>query len=292
MKKLEVGVFWTSLLLTVASFGGAVHGLGDSLAVFRQVWAIGLSVSSLFLLRGHLRLAGLGALVLIILAAPFGAAWVSADQTVGGRYSHYQKNLRYDGRSRQAIIDDILAADPDFITLEEISVHNMMIFDALAEKYPTSLFCRFTGVGGVGVLSKFPLVEGGKNCVGEQGPAAIKVTTPDGPVWTVALHLHWPYPYSQREQVSGIVNSLGFLDAPVVLGGDFNMVPWSDTMRRIEKATGSKRAGRVLFTFRSKRMPLLRLPIDHVLVPSGRGKIERRPMLGSDHFGVLLRFDL
>ena len=37
---------------------------------------------------------------------------------------------------------------------------------------------------------------------------------------------------------------------------------------------------------------LLRLPVDHVLVPGGRGVSALRPLLGSDHFGVLLRFDL
>jgi len=36
----------------------------------------------------------------------------------------------------------------------------------------------------------------------------------------------------------------------------------------------------------------LKLPIDHVLTPRGTGTVELRPRLGSDHYGVLVRFDL
>ncbi len=291
MRKLVLTIFWSSLLLTAASFGGALHGLGDSLAVFRHIWAVALAISSLLLLRGHLRLAGLGVGAVVLLAAPLANGLVRDAGAGTGRYTLYQKNLRYDGKDRQAIIDDILAANPDFVTLQEISFANREILRALAERYPSSLLCEFENVGSVAILSRFALVEGSQTCV-QEGPAAIKVTTPDGPVWAVALHLLWPFPFDQRGQVNQIVRNLGFLDAPVVLGGDFNMVAWSDTMRRIEAATGSRHAGKAIFTFRLNEAPFFRLPIDHVLVPSGRGRLERRPLAGSDHYGILLSFDL
>jgi len=74
-------------------------------------------------------------------------------------------------------------------------------------------------------------------------------------------------------------------DGKAVLGGDFNMVTWSHTMRRIERVSGTKRIGAVWNTISLKGLPL---PIDYVLA-SGTGSSERRPLLGSDHHGLVAR---
>ncbi len=291
MRGLILTVFWVSLALVVASFGGAVHGIGDSLAVFRHWWAVSLSVSSLLLMSGHWRVAALGGFAFLLGAAPMAIGYLGPAGAGTGAYALYQKNLRYDGRDRAGIIDDILTLSADFVTLQEVSRPNRVVFNELAKHYRSSLFCRFTGVGGVAVLSKWPIVEGTKSCMGKQGAAAMQVTTPAGKIWLVALHLHWPYPHGQPQQVARLTGELKALSGPVLLGGDFNMVPWSHTLRAIERATSSKRAGRVFRTFAHRNSPL-RLPIDHVLVPGGRGVLQMRPKLGSDHFGLLLRFEL
>ena len=292
-------VLWSALALIAASFAGALHGLGDSLAVFRHWFAVAAAAAAMVLLRGRLRIATAALLAGFLVAAPIMAGWFGdwlgarsgTGATGGGRYSFYQKNLLYNGTDRQAIIDDILQATPDFVSMQEISDANLEIYEALAARYPSRILCSFRGVGRVAILSRFPLVDGQARCLGRQGPAAIRVRTPDGPVWALALHLSWPFPRPQAAQVAAMLPLLRALERPIVLGGDFNMVPWSNTMRQIQRATGTKRAGAVVFTFRHKLWPLW-LPIDHVLVPSGRGRLERRPLAGSDHYGILLRFDL
>jgi endonuclease/exonuclease/phosphatase (EEP) superfamily protein YafD len=291
VRRLIWAVFWVSLVLLAASFGGAVHPGGDSLAVFRHWWAVALGISSLLLLRGHWRIAALGGFATVLGAAPMAIGYLDANRDGAGAYALYQKNLRYDGGDRAGIIDDILTIAPDFVTLEEVSRPNRVIFDTLAKQCTSSLYCDFTGVGGVAVLSKWPAVAGARTCVGQRGAAVMQVRTPAGPVWVVAVHLHWPYPHGQPRQVARLVGELAALEGPIVLGGDFNMVPWSATLRKFERATGSQRAGRVYRTFVHKGSPL-RLPIDHVLVPGGRGVLALRPLLGSDHFGLLARFDL
>ncbi len=291
MRKLIILIFWACFGLTLASFGGAIHGLGDSLAVFRFWWALGLSISSVLLLNGQWRIAGIGAVAVVLAAAPMVIGTLQANLPGELDYALYQKNLRYDGTDRGGIIDDILDVSPDFVTLQEVSGANKLLFETLTQNYPAYLFCPFAGVGGVAVLSKYPLVDGSQNCAGEQGIAAIQVISPDGPVWIVALHLHWPFPHSQPEQVENLLAEMDFLTGPVILAGDFNMVPWSHTMRVFEDATGSKRAGPVLRTFLHDKSPL-RLSIDHILVPNGQGQLETRPLLGSDHLGLLLRFNL
>ncbi len=285
-----LGIFLGGLVLLAASFGGALHPLGDSLAVFRHWLAILIALSGVLLLKGCLRLAIGGGLVAFLAAAPVLAGWF-APKEGGGKYGFYQKNLLYDGTNRPGILRDILDSGADFVTLEEISDANMEIVRGLGETYPSLVICQATPWERVAALSRYPVIAGSPTCLGNQGAAAMQVRSPDGPVWLVALHLHWPWPRPQSRQVARLAPALQALDGPVLLGGDFNMVPWSQTMREIQKATGSRRAGAVLFTFRHPRYPLW-LPIDHILVPGGRGWLETRPFLGSDHRGLLLHFDL
>jgi len=289
--RLILTIFAGALALTVASFGGALHGLGDSLAVFRGFWLIGLAVSSLTLLIWNRRIALAGVLTAALAALPQVSGMLRANPAIDAPYTLYQKNLLFLGRDRDGILADIIARAPDFVTLQEVSSANRTVFYALSESYLSSLLCRFAGVGGVAVLSRYPVVAGTQTCAGDEGMAAMQVTTPDGPVWLVSLHLHWPYPKGQREQLGHLLPELERLQGPVLLGGDFNMVPWSYTMRAVQKATGSKRAGPVVATYMNEDL-LLRLSIDHILVPGGVGQLSVLPLLGSDHVGLLLRFDL
>ena len=117
----------------------------------------------------------------------------------------------------------------------------------------------------------------------------MQLRTPDGPVWLVSVHLHWPYPYRQPEQVELILPILERLEGPVIIGGDFNMVPWSNTMGRIEAAARAEVLGPMVTTYWLR--DLVPLSIDHVLAPAG-GTVFARTWLGSDHAGLVARFDL
>ncbi len=147
-------------------------------------------------------------------------------------------------------------------------------------------------VGGVAVASIWPVVEGSRICGDLDGMAAMQVKTPAGPIWVISLHLHWPYPHRQPVQVRRLIPQIEALQGRKIIGGDFNMVPWSATLRRIEAASGSKRIG-----YPHKTFPMfdggLRLPIDHTLVPDTRlYQTKMRPLLGSDHHGLFAEFRL
>lgn len=292
MRRLVLGCFWLFAGLTAASFAGALHGLGDSLAVFRHWWAGGLVASALILLIWPHRVLALigivaGGLAISSVAGPY----LNGVRVTDPAYTLYQKNLLFHANSPNRIIRDMRAIDPDFLTLEEIAGENRALYWILAKEHAAALMCDFSRVGAVAVISRWPLVEGSQNCLGNRGAAAMKVVTPDGPVWLVAVHLHWPFPHEQAQQVRRLIADLDFLDAPVILAGDFNMVPWSHTLSALEAATGSQRAGGAVGTF-GLFPPWVDLPIDHVLVPSGQGELTARPLLGSDHLGLLLRFNL
>lgn len=291
MRRIVEVIFFVALVLVLISFGGALHGIGDSLAVFRFWLALVLVGASVLLMTGRRGLVAAILAVVVIAAMPVSTGYLAPAPSGELRYTVYQKNLLYKNVEDDRITADLLEADADFITLQEIFHTNEQIFDALDAVYASSLICPFAGVGQVAVLSHWPKIPGSDNCGGNKGLAAMQVETPAGPVWIVSVHLNWPYPYNQPEQVAALAGVLNSLGGRVVLGGDFNMVPWSHTVRAISKATGSDRAGPMVRTLIHSG-GILRLPIDHVLVPGGIGKLETRPLLGSDHLGLLLAFDL
>ncbi len=295
-------LWWLTAFALLAGYAGRLHGIGDSFAVLRPAVAsllVGLSLVQFLLSCRRRAIAGLilsaVALVSMMPPAPGGAM-------AGPNYRLYQKNLLWNLPDTRVVADDILASGADFVTLQELHRGNRPILAGLSAEYPFQHFCRFAAVGGTAVLSRWPAIEGQTMCDDGHGLAAMQVETPHGPLWVVALHLHWPYPHGQADQVERLLPMLEALEGPIAVGGDFNMVPWGHSVRAVGRTTRTIPAGYAGGTFQPSYhftgrdlagwMP--RLPIDHVLVPetSDRGSLERRDRLGSDHHGLLATFGL
>ncbi len=278
-----------ALAAVLAGYGGALHPVGDSLAVFRVPLAL---LGALALLvwwpRRAAMLAGLAVVALAVLPRLWALSPVQAGQaaqTPG--LTVYQKNLLFTLRDPGAVVADIRARAPDIVTLQEVSRRNRAVLEALRAEYPYQHYCDFRAVGGTAVLSRWPEVPGSAFCA--RGMTGLQVETPDGRAWAMSLHLSWPWPHGQAEQLSELTPLLRGLDGPVVIGGDFNAVAWSRAVARIEAASGTRRAGRETATF---ALPYggLGLAIDHVLASGAApGTIEVLDRLGSDHRGVLAR---
>lgn len=272
-------------------YGGALHPLGDSLAVFRlQIAGLLALACGAALALGARRAGALGLAVAFVAGAPIltamggGVGAAPAPQLM-----LYQKNLLFRRGPPEPLLADIAAAEPDLLTFQEVSGANTAILAALAPGWPTQVICPFGTVGGVAVAARWPVVPGSERCEERLGLVSVRVETPAGPVTLASLHLHWPWPYDQAAQRDRLMPALAALEPPVVIGGDFNMVPWSHTLRQVQAATGTARAGRAWNSF-PRFGPLVPLPIDHVLAPSGWSSLsQRRALLGSDHHGLLLR---
>ena len=279
------------LLLLALSFAGALHAAGDALAVFRLQIALGCLIAATALAFMQDRAGWLGAIA--ALAAMLPVLWaVNGPQDDPGAVTMYQKNMRFRPRDLGPLIDDISATNPDVLTLQEVTPENAELLAAIKDAMPTQLICPFVGVGAVALATRWPLIAGSAICNKGQGLAALQAIGPQGPVWLVSVHLHWPWPNGQASQLDHLMPVLQALDGPVLIGGDFNMVPWSYTLERVIDATDTERIGRA-FNSLPRFSPLAPLAIDHILVPSGTtGRTERRPLLGSDHFGILARMSL
>lgn len=292
MKKILLCLLYIAPVLLVASAGGALHPIGDSLAVFRfQIGVVSLASAVGIFVLGWRRVAE--AIALLSIAASGAIWWSYRAAPIEGDFDAtlYQKNMLFILDNPKPLIADIKEKSPDFITLQEMTSRTQSVLSALGDAYPTQSSCISKRGRGIALASRFPPVLGSRICQAENGLLAQQVTTPDGPLWLVSIHLRWPFPIDQAKQVGVIVPVLEKLTGPVILAGDFNMVPWSYSMTRIEEATRTQRIGRTNGTFLLEHRMML--PIDHVLAPSAcGGDVSTLDLLGSDHHGVLASLSL
>lgn len=310
MRRVARGMALAAALAGLAAlaggFGGLIHPAGDSLAVFRlPIAGAVVLVALVHAALGGARWLAAGTFALAALAAAPAARhylpampWSPAGPGAAGAASGstqaagviYQKNLLYALADPAGIIADIRESGADFVTLQEVTPQNRMVLDALAEEYPAQLYCPFAAVGGTAVLSRWPALPGEAICAQAGGLSALRVDAPAGALWIVSVHLHWPWPYGQPRHARHLTNTLSAISGRKIVGGDFNMVPWGWSVRRLARAADAVPAGPATATFHLAG-GLLGLPIDHVLLPADwAGQVECRPRLGSDHFGLVARF--
>jgi len=267
----------------IGSFLGSWHPLGDSLAVIRIPVAV-LGLPLLLRPKAWRKLLWVPCLSVFVLGVH--ALDRAADTGDTGPYKIYQKNILASNRQTATLAQDILESGADFVTLQEVSSIHKDLLSQLAATYPHQHVCAFSGWSGIAVLSRFPFTPNSQNCSKWRGFAAAQVVTLDGPVWVVGLHLFWPYPKEQAQQVDRIAPMLADLKGPIILGGDFNMQPGTRVQGVIKNATRTN-ALRPAFTTFHVGQPRVPVSIDQVLAQCGT--VERRPKLGSDHHGLLAR---
>jgi endonuclease/exonuclease/phosphatase (EEP) superfamily protein YafD len=275
-----------AIAVVVLGFFGNLHPLGDSLAVFRA-YAVGL-VLVLAIAASVLGLQ-VAAFWAILFAMCAGAPVLLAQVWPGptGQVVLYQKNLRYDNYDLPGLEADIRASGAVAVTLQEVSQPNLALVAALKDRLPHQHLCPGSGIGGPAILTNLTPVPGTTICA--EGLAAMQVmwrgTQEELPVWLVSVHLHWPWPYRQATQVDTLAPILAGLDGPVLMAGDFNMVRWGASVKRLAAAAETRPAGPTPGTFVGLST-LPSLPIDLAFATSG-GRITLRPALGSDHMGLL-----
>ena len=198
----------------------------------------------------------------------------------------YSKNLLFQNTKLEDVVTDIVAAQVDVVMLQEVSVHNDTVLAMLAADFPHQHLCRFSGWSGVAVLARAPL--SAPRCSPFRAAAAAQTQVAGRAVWVVAAHIPWPWPYETEETFAGARDMIAQMADPVVIAGDFNALPWTGRVRDMAQAARGRLAGPNLPTLRYRGVPLM---IDLAIAPGG-GVIERRPLLGSDHRGIVATVNL
>ena len=280
-RRLVLGIRIATIAILFLAVFSFLHPIGESFSVIQFPLAgFGLFLSAF----RHNWVLRLPLLVVSILAlGQVGQAYRNPND-VGG-ITVYQKNLLHLNESTPRVLRDVKAVDPDVLTVQEMTTQALRDWKKVLAAYPTLHFCPNKRGYGTAVISKWQTLAGSGFCQSSGRMTGVRVQTPEGPLWLVSLHLHWPWPYEQAWQVPEIIETLERLDGPVVLGGDFNNLPWSGAVSDIRDAVRGRRAGGVEATFILSGIPL---SIDNVIAPNG-GAIETRPQFSSDHLGLVAR---
>lgn len=264
---------------------GHRHPVGDSLAPFRTHAAVAALAATLLVLPWIPSWASLlmGAPAIAVLAAPLMRALLQGEPAPG-EVAVYSKNLKLDRDGVASVVFDVEGTRPDVVLLQELGPSSEDLLPLLAEAYPTRHRCENPWIGQTAILSRWSALPGTEGCV--EGASVLRVMAPAGPLWLVSVHLRWPWPEGQLEQARRLADALRGLEGPTVVAGDFNGAAWSHAARLIGEAVGARALAPVGSTHRIAGV--VPVALDHVLV-TGSGTLERRPLAGSDHNGLLAR---
>lgn len=199
------------------------------------------------------------------------------------------------------ILRVIREENPDVVYVSELSE---VVDEALRESglYPHRYSFAFTeSPWGAGIFSRFPIRKTSPIPTRFGCPTLVCDIDVNGSPLTV-VGAHPPPPANGRltRFRNGMLAAMGeriaTLSGPVVLCGDLNTTPWSHSFRDLVQTSGLREAGLGfgIQTTWPTQAPLLRIPIDHVLVSPGIAVRSHRvaARTGSDHFPVVVDLQL
>lgn len=288
--------------------GGVVSDRLDGLTHFAPIWlacaAAGLLLGAAFARETERRaIVGLSLTAIValgVLMAPelLAALGQKTRAPMATTLKLVQFNVWADNHDPDATAAWILAQNADVVMIEEGSAASRPVVLRLRETYPTYVAC---GRGcDTWIFSRWPVVARGRFSQPDQPLSGGWATLrhPSGAFTVAATHFGWPIPAGpQQAQSRRLVASLErFPRDTLIVSGDFNSTPWSWSLRRQDKALGLERRTRALASWpggafsRVASAPFPLLPIDHVY--AGKAwktvKVERGPVLGSDHRPVVV----
>ena len=265
------------LLAVLFGFAGGVHPVFDSLSLLRLPLSVLCLMILVFPMGMRLRLMMAAT---VMLGAGTSLPLFFGTQGTGD-LRIYSKNMWFGNKQLEALEDDIRTSGAEVVALQEVSYANRAMLVALRDIYPYQHSCSFSGWSGIAVISRTPILQ--TRCSDRRSLAAAQIDHAQGPVWVASVHLSWPFPYSNATSARAASDVLQTLDGPVVMGGDFNIFPWAQSVQSMQNAATLQVAQPVRPTFDLRGVPLL---LDHVHAPGG-GKVTYRGLHGSDHIGVL-----
>lgn len=236
--------------------------------------------------------------VLLGPAQPFSFSSATSSSVSSGRELKVLTfNLLYLNNRVEEIADYVTSENPDIVFFQEVSPDNEVLLETL-KAYPHQQRCRLNQFMSILTLSKTPALA--QDCLPESRLSWMELEHEGQKFRAISAHLHWPWPFGQWFQIDAMRNDVAEWDAsvPIILGGDFNAVPWSHAVHTVEAIIRSKVVPGFRMTLYKFVTPIeapLFMPIDQILLPKGTTPVAAKvgPNLGSDHrpVSVSLVFD-
>jgi endonuclease/exonuclease/phosphatase (EEP) superfamily protein YafD len=202
-------------------------------------------------------------------------------------------NLFKDNSAPAATAQWILDQHPDIILIEEAAKSGAEVREALSADYPYQVSCLKRMRCSTVIMSRYrPKMAGGLARGDPENRKAVSAAwavfeSPRGDVPVIAVHMQRPWPFGDQEFAREKIAELLALQPQAVrelaiVGGDFNLTPWTSAMQRQDQMFGLARLTRARPTWPAS-FPFL--PIDHIYAGAGwrLGRITTGPRLGSDH---------
>src|SRR5690606_34890694 len=204
-------------------------------------------------------------------------------------------NVEARGHPPARLIEIVRRQAPDVLVLTEFTPRWEASLAPLDEVFAYRYKMARRDAWGLAVLSRHPLASAVEVDLGQSKAVEARVSTPDGAVTVVGVHLRSPTgkanAAARNRQLELLAEHRRSVEGPLVVTGDFNITPYSPYFGDWLAATGLKdaRRGFGLDPSWPTFLPLLGIPIDHVAVSDDFVVTDHRklPAFGSDHFPII-----
>jgi len=296
------GIGVISCFTTVLGFLGKFSWYLDLFSHFRVQYMLGLGLLGLFLfLRGYRKVSGVFIVFAFInfgLVLPLYFGGRDVPESSGDPVRIMLLNVSTDHGDPERVGKLIQEIDPDILVLEEINIKWMRDLSELESSHPHSQVQEREDNFGIGLFSKFPVIDAGIIDIGGGVPSIVAtVVTDQGQVRIIATHplppVNGEYTQGRNEQFERLPDHT-HSSLPVILIGDLNATPWSYHFKKMLKKTGlidSSRGRGVQATW-PRNIPVLLIPLDHFLHSPDVYVVEKRigANVGSDHYPMIVDF--
>ena len=231
---------------------------------------------------------------------PSSVPTATAEPTTQPLYKLLQLNLRYDNQQQADVFRMIARESPDVITLQEVSDNWRPRLKAIEARYPYNFYCsNRSRIGGAAILSRRPFALGSTPICVDSLVDIARVDFGGRSAIITSLHLDWPWPFAQDWNVGEVRPYLERLEGPLIIAGDFNAVPWSQTLKNITQYSKTQiveglRPSWLVNGTLARAARWVGLPLDHILVSDriSGARVQSLEPVGSDHLPLLLRFSI
>jgi|JI8StandDraft_1071087.scaffolds.fasta_scaffold07594_3 endonuclease/exonuclease/phosphatase (EEP) superfamily protein YafD len=244
--------------------------------------------------------------VVTLSSTSFGSATSNQAQTGATPLSLLQFNVNSSNTNYPKFDKLIERTKPDIVCVEEVSEGWREHFEKLKSIYPYQSVRARTDNFGIGILSKYKIVQESREPIGIAGVPTIfiEVTVPseagEKQIQVIATHPPPPvgssYTNMRDVQMHEIAKRIAQSQKLTILAGDFNCTPWCYIFTDFVRESGllDSRLNKGIQPTWPTMLPYMVIPIDHVFMSPTIKCTERTVQedCGSDHFPVLCKFTL
>lgn len=286
------------IVLSLLGSLSGLHQLLDLCSHFRAQYFTLLSVLSILLWRCKsprwATVALFACLHNAALIAPYYLPAKSAAESPH-KLSLISFNVHRSNPRNRDVLEYLQTKRPDVIVLVEVNNRWIRDLSALNKDYPHRVIAAADDPFGIALYSKFPIRRQELLGLGTELPPSIWVELEINDRTIGCLGTHPPPPMSPRmyrlrnAQLSLVAETVKSARLPAIVAGDLNATPWCTGFQQLIAAGLTDTAsGYGLQPTWNSRLPLMWIPIDHVLTTEEFTALRRNvgPNCGSDHYAV------